>query len=344
MAPQAPRTQSCLPMINLPTPNTSHHSAIIGLGAYRPSRVVKNDELAARIDSSDEWIRERTGITERRFAGPDETIVTMGFEAAKQALEQAEINASDIDVVIVATFTHRYQTPSASAEIATLIGATNASAFDVGAACAGFTYGIGIADALIRAGSATNVLLIGTEKISDFTNFDDRGTAFLFADGAGAAIIAQSDVQGIGPTVWGADGAARDAIIMAPDTVTAGLQGVPSLLTMEGQRVFRWAVGSMGEVCDRALVAAGVTPDDIKAFVPHQANLRITDALVKRLKFPESVIIARDVTVSGNTSSASIPLALDALRQAGSVKSGDPVLMVGFGAGLAFAAQVALVP
>lgn len=331
-------------MINLPTPNTSHHSAIIGLGAYRPSRVVKNDELAARIDSSDEWIRERTGITERRFAGPDETIVTMGFEAAKQALEQAEINASDIDVVIVATFTHRYQTPSASAEIATLIGATNASAFDVGAACAGFTYGIGIADALIRAGSATNVLLIGTEKISDFTNFDDRGTAFLFADGAGAAIIAQSDVQGIGPTVWGADGAARDAIIMAPDTVTAGLQGVPSLLTMEGQRVFRWAVGSMGEVCDRALVAAGVTPDDIKAFVPHQANLRITDALVKRLKFPESVIIARDVTVSGNTSSASIPLALDALRQAGSVKSGDPVLMVGFGAGLAFAAQVALVP
>lgn len=331
-------------MIKLPTPDTSSHSAILSLGTYRPSRVVKNDELAARIDSSDEWIRERTGITERRFGGPDETIVTMGFEAAKQALEQAEINASDIDVVIVATFTHRYQTPSAAAEIAALIGATNASAFDIGAACAGFTYGIGLADSLIRSGSAANVLLVGTEKISDFTNFDDRGTAFLFADGAGAAIIGQSDVQGIGPTVWGADGAAREAIIMLPDTVTAGQQGVPSLLTMEGQRVFRWAVGSMGEVCDRALTAAGVTPDDIKAFVPHQANLRITDALVKRLKFPESVIIARDVTVSGNTSSASIPLALDALRQAGSVKSGDPVLMVGFGAGLAFAAQVALVP
>jgi len=331
-------------MIKLPTPDTSHRSTILSLGTYRPSRVVKNDELAARIESSDEWIRERTGITERRFGGPDETVVTMGFEAAKQALEQAEINASDIDVVIVATFTHRYQTPSAAAEIAALIGATEASAFDVGAACAGFTYGIGIADALIRAGSASHVLLVGSEKISDFTNFDDRGTAFLFADGAGAAIIGQSDVQGIGPTVWGADGAAREAIIMAPDTVTAGQQGIPSLLTMEGQRVFRWAVGSMGEVCDRALIAAGVTPADIKAFVPHQANLRITDALVKRLKFPESVIIARDVTVSGNTSSASIPLALDALRQAGSVKSGDPVLMVGFGAGLAFAAQVALVP
>jgi len=331
-------------MIKLPTPDTSHRSTILSLGTYRPSRVVKNDELAARIESSDEWIRERTGITERRFGGPDETVVTMGFEAAKQALEQAEINASDIDVVIVATFTHRYQTPSAAAEIAALIGATEASAFDVGAACAGFTYGIGIADALIRAGSASHVLLVGSEKISDFTNFDDRGTAFLFADGAGAAIIGQSDVQGIGPTVWGADGAAREAIIMEPDTVTAGQQGIPSLLTMEGQRVFRWAVGSMGEVCDRALIAAGVTPADIKAFVPHQANLRITDALVKRLKFPESVIIARDVTVSGNTSSASIPLALDALRQAGSVKSGDPVLMVGFGAGLAFAAQVALVP
>jgi len=331
-------------MIKLPVPDTSSHSAILSLGTYRPSRVVKNDELAVRIDSNDEWIRERTGITERRFGGPDETIVTMGLAAAKQALEQAEINATDIDVVIVATFTHRYQTPSAATEIAALIGATNASAFDIGAACAGFTYGIGLADSLIRAGSATNVLLVGTEKISDFTNFDDRGTAFLFADGAGAAIIGQSDVQGIGPTVWGADGSAREAIIMEPDTVTAGQQGVPSLLTMEGQRVFRWAVGSMGEVCDRALVAAGVNPSDIKAFVPHQANLRITDALVKRLKFPESVIIARDVTVSGNTSSASIPLALDALRQAGSVKSGDPVLMVGFGAGLAFAAQVALVP
>jgi len=331
-------------MIKLPTPATSHHSAILSLGTYRPARVVKNEELAARIDSSDEWIRERTGITERRFGGPDETIVTMGFEAAKQALEQAEINASDIDVVIVATFTHRYQTPSAAAEIAALIGANEASAFDIGAACAGFTYGIGIADALIRAGSASHVLLVGSEKISDFTNFDDRGTAFLFADGAGAAIIGQSDAQGIGPTVWGADGTAREAIIMEPDTVTAGQQGIPSLLTMEGQRVFRWAVGSMGEVCDRALAAAGVTPDDIKAFVPHQANLRITDALVKRLKFPESVVIARDVIVSGNTSSASIPLALDALRQSGAVTSGDPVLMVGFGAGLAFAAQVALVP
>jgi len=331
-------------MVELPTPDTSRHSALLSLGTYRPSRIVKNDELAARIDSTDEWIRERTGIIERRFGGPDETIVTMGLAAANQALEHAEINASEIDVVIVATFTHRYQTPSAAAEIAALIGATEASAFDIGAACAGFTYGIGIADALIRAGSAHHVLLVGSEKISDFTNFDDRGTAFLFADGAGAAIIGQSDVQGIGPTVWGADGGAREAIIMEPDTVTAGQQGVPSLLTMEGQRVFRWAVGSMGDVCDRALAAAGVTPDDIKAFVPHQANLRITDALVKRLKFPDSVIIARDVTVSGNTSSASIPLALNALLEAGTVKSGDPVLMVGFGAGLTFAAQVALAP
>jgi len=331
-------------MIKLPTPDTSRHSALLSLGAYRPERIVKNEELATRIDSTDEWIRERTGIIERRFGGPDETIVTMGLAAAKQALEHAEINASEIDVVIVATFTHRYQTPSAAAEIAALIGATHASAFDIGAACAGFTYGIGIADALIRAGSAHHVLLVGSEKISDFTNFDDRGTAFLFADGAGAAIIGQSDVQGIGPTVWGADGSAREAIIMEPDTVTAGQQGVPSLLTMEGQRVFRWAVGSMGDVCDRALTAAGVTPDDIKAFVPHQANLRITDALVKRLKFPDSVIIARDVTVSGNTSAASIPLALNALIESGNVKSGDPVLMVGFGAGLTFAAQVALAP
>lgn len=331
-------------MINLPTPLANQNAALLGLGTYRPSRVVKNDELAARIDSSDEWIRERTGIVERRFAGSDETIVTMGVQAAQAAIAEAGIDPTEIDTVIVATFTHRYQTPSAAAEVAATLGITNASAFDLAAACAGFTYGIGVADGLVRAGNAKYVLLIGSEKISDFTNFDDRGTAFLFADGAGAAIIGPAQFQGIAPTVWGADGTAREAIIMQPDTVTAGQQGVPSLLTMEGQRVFRWAVGSMGEVCAQALQAAGVTPEQIKAFVPHQANLRITDAMVKRLNFPDSVIIAKDVTRSGNTSSASIPLALDALRQEGLVHKGDPLLLIGFGAGLAYAAQVVLAP
>ena len=333
-----------VPMFSFPTPHLTTHAGIAGLGVYRPKRIVSNDELAPRIDSSDEWIRERTGIAERRFAGQDETVVTMGVIAAQKALLDSTTNASDIDVVIVATFTHRYQTPSAAAEIAALIGATNAAAFDLAAACAGFTYGVGVADAMVRAGTAKNILLIGSEKISDFVNFDDRGTAFLFADGAGAVVISATSEQGIGPTVWGADGNAREAIIMSPDSITAGHTGVPSMLTMQGQQVFRWAVGSMGDICEQALEKAGLQAGDLKAFVPHQANLRITDALIKRLGLPDHVVVAKDIVQAGNTSSASIPLAIDALRVDGTLAKGDPILLVGFGAGLAFAAQVVFAP
>ncbi len=331
-------------MINLKTTAPVAGARITGLGAYRPARIVTNDELAPRIESSDEWIQERTGIIERRFAGPDETCASMGAAAGSAALADAGIAATDIDVVIVATFTHRHATPSAAAEIAAAVGAINASAFDISAACAGFCYGVGLADSLIRSGSAKHVLLIGTEKISDVTNFDDRGTAFIFADGAGAVVISGSDTPGIAPTIWGADGSSMDAIIMQPDTFTAAREGVPSVLTMEGQRVFRWAVGSMGDVCARALDAAGITANDLSAFVPHQANLRITNAIVKKLDLPESVIVATDIQHTGNTSAASIPLAMAALRDQGQLKSGEPILMVGFGAGLAFAGQVALAP
>ncbi len=331
-------------MTNLKTPQTTSHAGLIGLGIYRPSRVVPNSEIIDAIDSSDEWIRERSGIIERRFASADETAASMGAIAAKNALVDAKVSADQIDVVLVATFSHRYQTPSAAAEISATIGANNASAFDISAACAGFCYGIGIADALVRAGSAKNVLVIGTEKLSDIIDMTDRGTAFIFADGAGAVVVSKTDEQGISPTIWGADGNAREAIIMQPDSVTAGKEGVPSLLTMQGQAVFRWAVGSMGDVCHKALDASGITADELKAFVPHQANIRITDAIVKRFNFPQSVVIAKDIETAGNTSAASIPLALHALREAGQVKKGDPFLMVGFGAGLAFASQVALVP
>lgn len=331
-------------MVNLNTPTVASHAGFLGLGAYRPSRVVPNSELVDRIDSSDEWIRERSGITERRYAGADETVATMATYAANAALADANISAADIDLVVVATFTHRYATPSAAAEVSAAIGAVNAAAVDVGAACAGFAYAVGLADGAVRAGTAKKVLVIGAEKISEVIDFDDRGTAFLFGDGAGAAVIGATTEQGIGPTVWGADGAQMDAIIMSPDTFTAGKEKTNSVLTMQGQTVFRWAISSMGEVCKRALDAAGVTPEDIKAFVPHQANMRITNSLVKSLGFPESVVIARDIVSAGNTSAASIPLALDRLRQNNEVASGDLVLMVGFGAGLAFAAQVARLP
>lgn len=331
-------------MVKIATPALVKHAGLLGLGSYRPSRVVPNSELVDRIDSSDEWIRERSGIIERRYASEHETVATMATQAGIAALADAKTSAEDIDLVILATFTHRYATPSAAAEVSAAIGATDAASVDVGAACAGFAYALGLADAAVRAGTARQVLVIGAEKISEVIDFDDRGTAFLFGDGAGAVVVGQTEEQGIGPTVWGADGNQMDAIIMQPDVFTAGREKTNSVLTMQGQTVFRWAISSMGDVCKRALTAAEVTPDDIAAFVPHQANMRITNSLVKALGFPESVVIARDIESAGNTSAASIPLALDRLRSGGEVKSGDLVLMVGFGAGLAFAAQVARVP
>ncbi len=331
-------------MISLVTPAPVAHAGLLGLGVFRPERIVTNDEICLRVDSNDEWIQERSGIIERRHAGPDETVVTMATAAALKALDDAGISAEQLDMVMIATVTHRYQTPSAAVEVAAAIGAVNAAALDTSAACAGFCYSLGIADGMIRSGVAKYILLIGAEKLSEILNFEDRGTAFLFADGAGAVIVGETKAQGIGPTIWGADGTQRDAIIMDPDIFTAERTGTPSVLTMQGQQVFRWAVSQMGDACTRAMTAAGVTVEDLAAFVPHQANNRITDALVKQLEMPERVAIARDIAFSGNTSAASVPLALARLRENGEVKSGDLILMVGFGAGLVHAAQVALVP
>ena len=331
-------------MITLNTPAPVAHAGILGLGVFRPERVVTNDEICQKIDSNDEWIQERSGIIERRHAGANEHVVSMATAAAQKALADAGITADQLDLVMVATVTHRYQTPSASVEVAAALGAANAAATDTSAACAGFCYGLGIADGMIRSGVAKYILLIGAEKLSEIVDFEDRGTAFLFADGAGAVIVGPTQVQGIGPTIWGADGTQLDAIIMEPDVFTAERTGKPSVLTMQGQQVFRWAVGQMGDVCVQAMTAAGVTVNDLAAFVPHQANNRITDALIKQLDLPDHVAVARDIAFSGNTSAASVPLALDRLRENGEVKSGDLVLMVGFGAGLVHAAQVALVP
>lgn len=331
-------------MITLNTPAPIAHAGILGLGVFRPERVVTNDEICLKIDSNDEWIQERSGIIERRHAGANEHVVSMATAAARKALADAGITAEQLDLVMVATVTHRYQTPSASVEVAAALGAVNAAATDTSAACAGFCYGLGIADGMIRSGVAKYILLIGAEKLSEIVDFEDRGTAFLFADGAGAVIVGPTEAQGIGPTIWGADGTQLEAIIMEPDVFTAERSGKPSVLTMQGQQVFRWAVGQMGDVCTQAMAAAGVTVNDLAAFVPHQANNRITDALIKQLSLPDHVAVARDIQYSGNTSAASVPLALDRLRENGDVKSGDLVLMVGFGAGLVHAAQVALVP
>ncbi|MFN8147307.1 MAG: beta-ketoacyl-ACP synthase III [Candidatus Nanopelagicales bacterium] len=330
--------------LRLPEPRPG--SRILSVGTYRPTRVVTNDELAPRIDSSDEWIRERTGIVERRFAAPDESVADMALAAAGKALANAGVSADQIGMVLLASVTHPYQTPAASTEVADRLGAHNAGAIDVGAACAGFCYSLALADTIVRTGTSEHVLVIGVEKLTDFVSLDDRGASFIFADGAGAVVVGPSDHPAIGPVVWGADGAQKDAITMTQSWVEYRDEpgDVYPVLTMQGQAVFRWAVGEISKVCQQALDAAGITTDDLVAFVPHQANMRITDAMVRALKLPEHVVVARDIATTGNTSAASVPLALERVLESGELPSGGLALLVGFGAGLAYAAQVVELP
>ena len=329
----------------LSTTTGAAHARIWGIGAYRPERVVTNDEICEHIDSTDEWIRDRTGIITRRFAALDETVVDMGSAAAIEALKAAGITASQVSAVIAATVTHPYQTPAAAPMVADRIGATPAAAFDLSAACAGYCHGIALANDMIRAGSAEFVLVIGVEKLSDFTDKTDRGSAFIFGDGAGAAIVGPSDFPGIGPTVWGSDGAKWEAISQRDSWVEVrGGETEWPAITMQGQSVFRWAVYSMAPVAQAALDRAGIKADDLDAFIPHQANMRIIDALVKQLKLPEHVAIARDIADTGNTSAASVPLATQRMLDSGQAPHGGLALQIAFGAGLAYAAQVIVLP
>jgi 3-oxoacyl-[acyl-carrier-protein] synthase-3 len=318
----------------------------MSVGGYRPDRVVTNDEICERIDSTDEWIRERSGIIERRWAAPDESVVDLAVAAARKALVQSGIDPEQIGMVMLATVTHPYQTPSAAVEVAAQLGAVNAGALDLGAACAGFCYGLAMASDMIRGGSARYVLLVGVEKLSDWVNPDDRGTAFLFADGAGAVIVGPSEEPAIGPVVWGSDGAQKDAICMTQSLIDYRDNGGPIFPTLarQGQAVFRWAVGEMSKAAQRALDIAGVNADDLDAFIPHQANMRITDAMVRAIKLPEHVPVARDIAYTGNTSAASVPLAMERMLESGEAPHGGTALLIGFGAGLVYAAQVVTLP
>jgi 3-oxoacyl-[acyl-carrier-protein] synthase III len=322
------------------------HSRILGVGAYRPRRVVPNSEIVEAIDSSDEWIQQRSGIRERRFASPEETVQMMSVAASQQALERSGIAAAQVDMVIVATVSHLMQTPAIAPAIASELGTERAPAFDISAACAGFCHGVALASDLVRGGSAKHVLVIGVERLSDITDPTDRGSAFIFADGAGAVVVGPSDEPGIGPVVWGSDGEQFDLIRSRADwrdVLASENQRMPHLV-MQGNAVFRWAAFEMAKVAQAALDRAGVSAEDLDVFVPHQANMRITDAMARSLHLPESVVIARDIAEQGNTSAASIPLALDRLLTDGQAKTGDVALLVAFGAGLAYAAQVVRVP
>lgn len=331
-----------------PTLTQSHGPAatrLYSVGAARGENVVPNDDLVGPIDSSDEWIRQRTGIVTRVRAGDDVLAVDLATEAGREAIERSGIAPEQIDLVIVATVSNVQQTPSIAAVVADRVGANPAAAYDTNAACAGYAYAVAQADALIRTGAAHYALVIGAEKLSDVVDPTDRTISFLLGDGAGAVVIGPSDEPGIGATVWGSDGSKAGAVGMNHTLIDfrEGRSEWPTL-RQEGQTVFRWAVWDMAKVAKQALDAAGVTADDLAAFIPHQANMRIIDEFAKQLKLPESVVIGRDIATTGNTSAASIPLAMHRLLEEHPELSGGLALQIGFGAGLVFGAQVVALP
>lgn len=321
------------------------HTRILGLGAARGDRVVGNAELVGPIDSSDEWIRQRTGIATRTRASDGVLAVDLAAEAGAEAIAASGVAPELIDLVLVATISNVQQTPSIAAVVADRVGANPAAAYDLNAACAGYAYAIAQADSLIRTGNAHYALVIGAEKLSDIVDPTDRTISFLLGDGAGAAVIGPSETSGIGPTVWGSDGSKADAVAMNSTLIDyrEGRAKWPTL-RQQGQTVFRWAVWDMAKVAKKALDAAGISPEDLTAFIPHQANLRIIDEFAKQLKLPETVLIGRDIQTTGNTSAASIPLATHRLLQEHPEASGGLALQIGFGAGLVFGAQVVRLP
>ncbi|KAB2371192.1 ketoacyl-ACP synthase III [Actinomadura montaniterrae] len=315
-------------------PEAAAGARILAFGDYRPARIVTNDELSRTVDTNDEWIRTRVGIQERRIAGDDEGIVELGVHAGGKALANSGLDPSDIDLVILATCSAESPMPGHAPQVAHRLGIDAPGAFDLNAACAGFCYALGTASAAVRAGSARNVLVIGSEKMSQWIDWTDRSTSIIFADGAGAAVVTGSESPGIGPVVWGSAGENYDKII---------IDDRHSFIRQEGQAVFRWATTAIAPVALEACERAGIAPGDLAAVVPHQANLRIIQAIARKMKATNAVV-ADDIVHSGNTSGASIPLALSRMIERGDVPSGAPALLVGFGAGLSYAAQVIQIP
>lgn len=324
----------------------SPFTRIYAVGAARGDLNVTNDDIAGPIDSSDEWIRQRTGVITRKRASKDVSAVDLATEAATEAIAKAKISPEQIGAVIIATISNSVQTPSMAALVADRIGATPAAAYDISAACAGFCYGVAQGDALVRAGAAQYVLVIGAEKLSDLAKPTDRTISFLLGDGAGAVIIGPADEAGISSTIWGSDGGKWDAVGMDRPLREAfeDKDGEFPTLRQDGQTVFRWAVWEMAKVAQQALDAAGITSADLAAFIPHQANMRIINEFAKQLEVPDSVVIARDIETTGNTSAASVPLAMHRVLAEHPELSGGYALTIGFGAGLVYAAQIVRLP
>ena len=325
------------------SPALPRHSRIAGTGSMLPSRRVSNAELAAELagrglETSDDWIVERTGIRARYFAAPDQTASDLALGAARQALEAAGCVAQDVDLLIVATSTPDMVFPSTACILQRKLGMAGGAAFDVQAVCSGFVYGLSVADAMIRAGNARRALVVGAEVFSRILDFNDRTTCVLFGDGAGAVVLEASERPGILATRLHADGRHAD-ILCTPGTVSGGqVIGLP-LLRMDGQAVFKLAVGVLDEVAREVLDAAGRTAADIDWLIPHQANIRIMQGTARKLKLASDRVVVT-VDEHGNTSAASIPLALDHAVRSGQVRRGDTLLLEGVGGGFTWGAAL----
>lgn len=312
-------------------------SRITAVGHYQPARILTNEDLVAMVDTDDAWIRSRVGIRTRHIAGPDEPVDELAAHAAAKALATAGLTANDIDLVVVATSTAVDRSPNMAARVAHRLGVPSPAALDVNVVCAGFTHALATADHAVRAGAATRALVIGADKMSAVTDWTDRTTCVLVGDGAGAVVVEASPPggePGIGPVLWGSVPEMGNAV---------RIEGEPARFAQEGQSVYRWATQQLPPLARAACERAGYTPEDLAAVVLHQANLRIIEPLAEKIGAVNAVV-ARDVVDSGNTSAASVPLAFSKLVERGEIRSGQPVLLFGFGGNLSYAGQVVHCP
>ncbi|MFJ2618646.1 beta-ketoacyl-ACP synthase III [Glutamicibacter sp. NPDC087344] len=313
-------------------------SKVVAFGHFQPERIVPNTELEKLVETSDEWIVRRVGIEERRWGTGVETVDSMAIKAATMALENAkDINAGDIDMVIVATCTATDRSPNMAARVAQALDMNQGPAtMDINAACSGFTHAVGLAQGAIAAGTATNALVIGSEMLTDYTDFSDRTTCVLTADGAGAFIVSASEDNAISPAVWGSVPSLSDAVRIEAENDMKFAQN--------GQSVYRWTVTQLPKIASQIIERAGLQPEDIDGIILHQANLRIIEPLAEKIGAPNARV-ATDVVYSGNTSAASVPLALSKLMASDEpLPSGSKALLFAFGGGLAYAGQIITIP
>jgi len=313
-------------------------SRIVGTGHHRPERVMTNQDLEQLVETSDEWIRQRTGIEQRHVAADGEGVPEMAIAAARAALADADIDPSEVTQVIVATCSNEERSPSAAGRVAQALGIPAPSAFEVGAACSGFEHALAVADMSIRSGASSVSLVIGAEKLTAFTDYSDRTTCILTADGAGAMVLRASEEPGIAPVVWGTEPELADAVTINE------VDGEGPYFAQQGRQVLGWALREAPGIARRIVEAAGLSIEDIDVFVPHQANLRMIEPLAASLGLREDAVVADDIITSGNTSAATIPLAISRLREAGRIPAGATALLIGFGGGFAWAGQVVRLP